>query len=118
MEDCQWTHKINFPMSFFLQLKRLQGGIAIYRKKLPEKDKIVVELVKSREELKQCEQEMRQLEKAVEDAEDVSRLRLLPGDNPTHAELNQKIDKVEVSYISHSQGWSLHSIAPWCFAWL
>jgi hypothetical protein len=47
-------------------------------------------------ELRQCEQEMRLLERKVEDADDPSRLRLLPGDNPTHAELNQKLDKVEV----------------------
>lgn len=53
-------------------------------------------MVSSQEELKRCEREMKALKKAVEDADDPSRLRLLPGDNPTHQELNQKLDKVEV----------------------
>lgn len=50
----------------------------------------------AQEELKSCEQELRQLEKAVEDSSNPDRLRLLPGKNPTHSDLTAKMDKVEV----------------------
>ena len=66
------------------------------RTKLPERASVEMELLNAREELRVCEAEMRELEKAVEDASNPSRLRLLPGGIPTRDELSEKLEKVEV----------------------
>lgn len=77
-------------------MRRLQAEMLLNRKKLPEKDQIEEEMLTAQIELKTCEKELRLLEKAVEDANDPDRLRLLPGENPTHNDLTNKMDKVEV----------------------
>lgn len=69
----------------------------ILHKKLPDKENTAAELDSSKFELKACKQQVRLLETAVEDASDPDRLRLLPGKNPTRSELNEKLDKVEVT---------------------
>lgn len=81
-----------------LQLKRIQSDIVLDRKKLPERDQLVGELVQGQEELRVCELELRQLERAMEDASNPNRLRLLPGPSPTHTSLTTKMDRVEVLY--------------------
>ena len=48
-------------------------------------------------QLKVCEKELRRLEQAVECASDPSRIRQLPGENPSLNELRDKIEKLEVS---------------------
>ena len=65
-----------------------------------ERDKLILEVLNARVELKEGDKEVQRLEKAVEDASDFGRLRLLPGDNPTRDELNEKLDKVEVCVLS------------------
>lgn len=77
-------------------MKRLQNQITLNRDVLPEKEQMMTELVTAQVEFKVCEQELRLLEKAVEDASDPNRLRLLPGENPTRNELSDRLDKVEV----------------------
>ena len=47
-------------------------------------------------QLKVCEKELRQLEQAVECASDPSRIRQLPGENPSLNELRDKIETLEV----------------------
>lgn len=47
-------------------------------------------------QLKACEEELRRLEQAVECPSDPTRLRLLPGENPSCNELREKIERLEV----------------------
>ena len=47
-------------------------------------------------QLKQSEERMRALEKAVECASDPARLRMLPGDDPSCSELADKLERIEV----------------------
>lgn len=61
------------------------------------------ELTISQVDLKTCEEQLRALEKAVEDSSDPARLNLLPGDNPTRKELNDKLDKVEVGMMEEEE---------------
>ena len=86
-------------------MKKIQNDILISRKKLPDKDKTEEELVNAQIELKTCEQHLRILEKRVEDASDPNRLRLLPGENPSLKELDEKLDKVEV-LLYHTKSFS------------
>ena len=60
------------------QLSRLNNDVLVNRKLLPEKEKLEQELINAQIELKECEREMREVERAVENANDPSRLRLLP----------------------------------------
>ena len=66
------------------------------RKALPEKEKVERELVNAQIELKACEQQLRKLEGAVENATNPQRVRLLPGDCPSRNELDSKTEKLEV----------------------
>lgn len=69
------------------------------RNKLPERSVLEVEVMNGQTELKHQQLQQRELEKAVEDASNTSRLRILSGENPTRNQLSTKLDKVEVSYI-------------------
>ena len=60
-------------------MSKVQNEVLIGRKALPEKEKIE-----------------RDLEAAVENASDPSRLRILPGDSPSRNELTNRIEKLEV----------------------
>ena len=82
-------------MSF--QLTKLQTDVLVGRKALPEKEKVERELVNAQISLKECERQLRTLEAAVENANDPSRLRILPGDSPSRNELTDRIEKLEVS---------------------
>ena len=78
------------------QLSRLNNDVLVNRKLLPEKEKLEQELINAQIELKECEREMREVERAVENANDPSRLRLLPGGDPSRNELANKIETLEV----------------------
>ena len=77
-------------------MSKVQNDVLIGRKALPEKEKIERELVNGQISLKECEERLRALEAAVENASDPSRLRILPGDSPSRNELTNKIEKLEV----------------------
>ena len=79
-----------------MQLSKLQNDVLVGRKALPEKDKVERELVNTQISLKECEQTLRALEAAVENANDPQRLRILPGDCPSRNELTNRIEKLEV----------------------
>ena len=79
-----------------LQLSQLQNDVLVGRKALPEKEKVERTLVNAQISLKECEQRLRALEAAVEDASDPMRLRILPGDSPSRNELTNRIEKLEV----------------------
>lgn len=79
-----------------VQLRKFQNSISLHRKRVPEKEILVAELASTQAEFKASEQELRRLEKHVEDSSNPSRLRFLSGDNPTRDELCTKLDKVEV----------------------
>ena len=66
------------------------------RNKLPERKVLEQEVLGAQTELKERQLGLRQLERAVEDASDDSRLRILSGENPTRNQLSTKLDKVEV----------------------
>lgn len=68
----------------------------VARKTLPEKEKVERELVSAQISLKECEERLRSLEAAVENANDLTRLRVLPGDCPSRNELTNRIEKLEV----------------------
>ena len=78
------------------QLSRLNNDVLVNRKLLPEKEKLEQELINAQIELKECEREMREVERAVENANDPFRLRLLPGGDPSRNELANKIETLEV----------------------
>ena len=78
------------------QLSRLNSDVLVNRKLLPEKEKLEQELINAQIKLKECEREMREVERAVENANDPSRLRLLPGGDPSRNELANKIETLEV----------------------
>lgn len=61
-----------------------------------------MDLVNAQIQLKSCQERLQQLEQAVECASDPTRIRLLGGDNPSHKELNEKIDALEVSVVHGS----------------
>ena len=77
-------------------MSKVQNDVLIGRKALPEKEKIERDLVNAQISLKECEERLRDLEAAVENASDPSRLRILPGDSPSRSELTNKIEKLEV----------------------
>ena len=77
-------------------MSKVQNDVLVGRKALPEKEKIERELVNAQISLKECEERLRALEAAVENASDPSRLRILPGDSPSRNELTNKIEKLEV----------------------
>ena len=77
-------------------MSKVQNEVLIGRKALPEKEKIERELVNAQISLRQCEERLRALEAAVENASDPSRLRILPGDSPSRNELTNRIEKLEV----------------------
>lgn len=77
-------------------MSKFQNDVLVGRKALPEKEKIERELVRAQIDLKACEQHLRELEAAVEDASDPQRLRVLPGDCPSRNELSSKIEQLEV----------------------
>lgn len=78
------------------QLSKLQNDVLVGRKALPEKEKVERDLVNAQISLKECEQSLRALEAAVENANDPTRLRILPGDSPSRNELTNRIEKLEV----------------------
>ena len=79
-----------------MQLSKLQNDVLVGRKAVPEKEKVERELVNAQISLKECEQMLRSLETAVENANDPQRLRVLPGDCPSRNELTNRIEKLEV----------------------
>ena len=94
------THTLTHSHS---QLSRLNNDVLVNRKLLPEKEKLEQELINAQIELKECEREMREVERAVENANDPSRLRLLPGGDPSRNELANKIETLEVCiYFNHN----------------
>ena len=68
----------------------------VARKALPEKEKVESELERAQIDLKACEQYLRELEAAVEDASNPQRLRELTGDCPSRNEISSKIEQLEV----------------------
>ena len=91
-----YTLLIRSTTAFTLQLSRLQNDVLVGRKALPEKEKVERELERAQIELKGCEQRLRELEAAVENASDPQRLRVLPGDCPSRNEISSKIEQLEV----------------------
>ena len=79
-------------------MSKVQNDVLVGRKALPEKEKVERELVNAQISLKECEQRLRSLEAAVENANDPSRLRILPGDSPSRNELANRIEKLEVGW--------------------
>lgn len=92
----------------------MENELAVGRTKLPESGSVQMEVLNAREELRVCEEEMRQLEKAVEDASNPSRLRLLPGGVPTREELSEKLEKVEVCVCVHVCMCTCYCSDLWC----
>ncbi len=84
-------------MFVYLQLYRLKDDIYIFRKSLPNKEKLECELQEATSELKQCEKQMRLLEKAVEDPSNPERVNFLQGQDPSRDQLDIKLNQVQVS---------------------
>ena len=55
-------------------------------------------------QLKNCVEQLHALESAVECASDPSRLRILPGSNPSCGDLRERVEKLEVRSLSIRAG--------------
>ncbi|XP_033110097.1 coiled-coil domain-containing protein 146-like [Anneissia japonica] len=79
-----------------MQVTEENRSIGLARKTLPNKKALESELVTLQIQLSQCQDRMSELEKQLENPYDESRVRLLEGKDLTPAELNNKIEELEI----------------------
>ena len=68
----------------------------MYRKSLPNRENLEYELEVATRDLKAYEEEMRYLERAVEDPSNPDRINFLHGEDPSRDQLDVKLNKVQV----------------------
>ncbi|CAI8004032.1 Coiled-coil domain-containing protein 146 [Geodia barretti] len=86
-----------------MEVTQLKRQILVCRKSLPEQSNLQLELDTAQKQVSACEKWLQTLESRVENAQDSTRVRLLPGPKASQEELLQQLESLETRLAHQEQ---------------
>jgi hypothetical protein len=86
-----------------MEVTQLKRQILVCRKSLPEQSNLHLELDTAQKQLSACEKWLQTLESRVENAQDPTRVRLLPGSQASQEELLEQLESLETRLAHQEQ---------------